>query len=154
MIGKAKRKLLGDEAKTTPGPDIYNGHTKMTDRRTSSVEKNAPRATIGNDAKMLSARLATPGPANYNTMSKQTIGGPSSVKVAFGMAQIFASNREMAHRPISAAPGRTNRIAVRETPGPQDYNPVDVNSYKQRRNVIPKFVFTTSHKGIESLAKS
>jgi len=60
----------------------------------------------------------------------------------------------LAQRPISAAPGRTNRIAVRETPGPQDYNPVDVNSYKQRRNVIPKFVFTTSHKGIESLAKS
>jgi hypothetical protein len=144
MIGKAKRKLLGDEAKTTPGPDIYNGHTKMTDRRTSSVEKNAPRATIGKDAKMLSARLATPGPANYNTMSKQTIGGPSSVHVPFGTA----------HRPISAAPGRTNRIALRETPGPQDYNPVDVNSYKQRRNVIPKFVFTTSHKGIESLAKS
>ena len=69
----------------------------MTDVRSTSRERNAPRATIGRDgAQPPQARLKTPGPANYNTVSSKSIGDDTSVKVPFGRAT----------RPISAKPGQ------------------------------------------------
>ena len=67
----------------------------MTDARSNSVEKNAPRATFGRDgASQPKLRLKTPGPANYNTVSSKSIGDDASVKVPFGRSV----------RPISARP--------------------------------------------------
>ena len=97
---------MGSTSLTTPGPDVYNGHKRMTDARSNSREKNCYRATIGNEAKHGPARRETPGPQNYNTESRVEIGDAASVKVPFTTAQ----------RPISAHPGRTKKIAA--VPGP------------------------------------
>lgn len=42
---------MGDTTLTTPGPDVYNPHKKMTDTRSNSRERNCYRATIGNEVK-------------------------------------------------------------------------------------------------------
>lgn len=67
-IGNTKRTLMG-EKKRIPGPDEYSAHKTMTDRRSNSAERNAPRCTIGNAPKELKPRMPTPGPNNYNTTS-------------------------------------------------------------------------------------
>lgn len=38
---------------TTVGPQDFNGHKQMTDKKVSSVERNAVRVTIGNEPKHL-----------------------------------------------------------------------------------------------------
>ena len=68
-IGNSKRLLMNDKNKATiPGPDIYNPHIMMTSIRSNSQEKNAPRATIGNEPKEPKDKNGpTPGPQNYKT---------------------------------------------------------------------------------------
>jgi len=106
-IGNTKRSLMGDDyTLITPGPDIYNPHKRMTDRRTSSKERNVARCTIGKEIKPKHNRGLTPGPSNYHTESRAEIGDATSHKVPFTTAQ----------RPISAHPGRTKKIHV--NPGP------------------------------------
>ena len=56
----------------------------MTDFRTNSQEKNAPKATIGNSLNTLDKRQETPGPSNYVNV-KKSIGDDSSHKVPFAM---------------------------------------------------------------------
>lgn len=77
---------MGDASLTTPGPDVYNGHKKMTEARSNSRERNCYRATIGNEAKAKPASRETPGPQNYNTGSRVEIGDAASVKVPFTTA--------------------------------------------------------------------
>ena len=70
----------------------------MTERRSNSREKNAPRVTIGNyDARHPGStkNAPTPAPDSYNIKSLKTIGDAASTKV------IFATQL----RPISARPG-------------------------------------------------
>jgi hypothetical protein len=67
----------------------------MTERRSNSVERNAPRCTIGNAPKEPKPRMPTPGPNNYNTTSLKEIGDAAGVRVPFTTAI----------RPISAKPG-------------------------------------------------
>ena len=93
-IGRQKR-VLGATSRNVPGPNVYNSHVPMTERRSNSAQRNAPRATIGNDPKELKPRMPTPGPNNYNTTSQKSIGDQASVKVPFTTAV----------RPISAKPG-------------------------------------------------
>jgi hypothetical protein len=133
---------MGEASLTTPGPDIYNAHKKMSETRSNSRERNCFRATIGKEVKDKATRGETPGPSNYHTESRVEIGDAASVKVPFTTAQ----------RPISAHPGRTKKIA--SIPGPQDYNAVAVDKYRKRRSVIPNFVFSTSSKDLEAPAKS
>ena len=47
-IGRTRRLFIGREKQNIPGPNQYKQHTLMTDFRTNSQEKNAPKATIGN----------------------------------------------------------------------------------------------------------
>ncbi len=67
-IGNSKR-TLAETKKNIPGPDEYSSHKPMTDRRSNSAERNAPRCTIGNGLKEFKPRMETPGPNNYNTTS-------------------------------------------------------------------------------------
>jgi len=50
-IGNQKRPLMGEMNPPIPGPDIYNPHKRMTDTRCSSKERNAYKATFGNERK-------------------------------------------------------------------------------------------------------
>lgn len=78
---------MGDDKNSiTPGPDIYNPHKIMTDKRTSSRERNAVRCTIGREFKEKPPRGITPGPSNYHTESRVEIGDAASVKVPFTTA--------------------------------------------------------------------
>lgn len=139
-IGNSTRTLI-ETKKNIPGPDIYNSHKSMTDRRSNSAERNAPRCTIGNAPKELKPRMPTPGPNNYNTTSLKQIGDAAGVKVPFTTAV----------RPISAKPGQ---IRVTDLiPGPQDYKTVQTDKYLRRKSVIPKFVFSTAGKDRESEMK-
>lgn len=114
-------------------------HKRMTDVRSNSAERNAPRCTIGNAGRTLKPRMPTPGPNNYNTTSMKSIGDVASVKVPFATAV----------RPISAKPGMI-RLNSALQPGPQDYKTVETSTYMKRTKVIPKFSFTTARKEIES----
>ena len=67
----------------------------MTDVRSNSAERNAPRCTIGRGMMSMRQRMPTPGPSNYNTISLKSIGDDASVKVPFTTAI----------RPISAKAG-------------------------------------------------
>jgi len=67
----------------------------MTDFRSNSREKNAPKATIGNSTKSRGDRSTTPGPQNYAN-SKKTIGDDTSTGVPFP--------RQI--RPVSAKAGQ------------------------------------------------
>jgi hypothetical protein len=93
-IGNSKR-TLGEVSMEAPGPNQYSSHKKMTQMRSNSAERNAPRCTIGNGPKSMRQRMPTPGPNNYNTISLKTIGDDASVKVPFTTAI----------RPISAKAG-------------------------------------------------
>lgn len=114
----------------------------MTDVRSTSAERNAPRCTIGNAGRTLRPRMPTPGPNNYNTTSMKSIGDKSSAKVPFTTAV----------RPISAKPG-TIRLKNELNPGPQDYKTVETSTYMKRTKVIPKFSFTTAGKDLEPPAR-
>jgi hypothetical protein len=84
----------------------------MTKFRLNSAERNAPRATIGNEMRM-TERISKSRMTNidaivtntYNHMSMKSIGDESSVKIPFPQAI----------RPISAKPGQIKRYI---TPGP------------------------------------
>lgn len=86
-----------------PGPDQYNQHKPMTKFRLNSAERNAPRATFGNEQRLTErntyTRMTTMDNQvamnTYNHMSMKSIGDESSVKVPFSTAI----------RPISAKPG-------------------------------------------------
>lgn len=67
-IGNTKRTLI-ETKNNIPGPDEYSSHKPMTERRSNSAERNAPRCTIGNGPKEFKPRMPTPGPNNYNTTS-------------------------------------------------------------------------------------
>ena len=67
-IGNTKRTLV-ETIKNFPGNETYSTHKPMTERRSNSAERNAPRCTIGNGSKDLKPRMPTPGPNNYNTIS-------------------------------------------------------------------------------------
>ena len=99
----------------------------MTDHRSNSRERNAPKATFGNTSRNRFDRSKSPGPSEYNT-AKRNIGDESGHHVVFA-AQM---------RPCSAKAG-TIRQEMR--PGPQDYTPVDSDVFLKRSNVIPKFRF-------------
>jgi len=96
IIGNAKRQFLGT-GNTYPAANQYSSHLDMTDRRSNSRERNAPRATIGNMTRHPASTRNnfTPAPDTYNIQSQATIGDQASVKVCFA-TQI---------RPISARPG-------------------------------------------------
>lgn len=124
------------------GPQDHNGHRNMTDKKISSVERNAVRATIGNESRHHTKTLEqqTPGPSQYDTMSHRLIGDNASHSVPF-TTQI---------RPISAKPGEVKKIIK---PGPQDYAPVDVDFYKRRSTVINCRIGNAG-KDIEGVEKS
>ena len=67
----------------------------MTERRSNSRERNAFRATIGNERKPNQDKNPTPGPNSYHMKSLKSIGDESGVHVPFATAI----------RPISARPG-------------------------------------------------
>jgi hypothetical protein len=70
----------------------------MSERKSNSRERNAARATIGNERRMSlgeSNPTATPGPDSYHMRSLKTIGDDAGVHVPFARAM----------RPISARPG-------------------------------------------------
>lgn len=115
----------------------------MTKFRLNSAERNAPRATIGNEIRMTEriskSRMTTNDQntaLNYNHMSMKSIGDESSVKVPFTTAV----------RPISAKPGQIKSFI---TPGPQDYRTTQTVVYMKRSSVIPKFRFTTAGQDLE-----
>ena len=76
----------------SPGPAVHNGHSKMTERRSRSNERNAPVATIGNydtissRIHQLKIDMNGPGPQNYDTISNRHIGDKSSKKVIIAKA--------------------------------------------------------------------
>jgi hypothetical protein len=114
----------------------------MTKKRINSAERNAPRATIGNEG-LRSRRTSakpTPGPDLYKYESLKSIGDESSVKVPFTTAI----------RPISAHPGQIKRI---HSPGPSDYRIVETTQYMKRSTVIPNMTFTTAGKELESKSR-
>ena len=78
----------------------------MTERRSVSNERNAPRATIGKGGQSKSREEMTPGPQAYDTVkARKHIGDDSSVKICFAM-QV---------RPISAKAGELKPV---RGPGP------------------------------------
>lgn len=105
--------------KNVPSPNQYSSHRRMTDARSRSAERNAPRCTIGNGARNNDIRDPTPGPTNYHTESRATIGDAASVTVPIPRAI----------RPISARPGEIKKIVQ---PGPQDYQVVRTELYRRR----------------------
>ena len=118
-------------------PKQYVGHSKMTERRSRSNERNAPRATIGKyDARnQLTIDVKGPGPQNYDTISSRNhIGDKSSTKVCMALAA----------RPISAEPKLSGKKQRATSPGPQDYNTIDVNKYRIQRNVIPSMTIPSA----------
>ena len=122
------------------GPQDHNKHYEMTDKKVTSVERNAARCTIGNEVKNKKLDMATPGPNQYDTMSQRNIGDGASVKVPFAQ-QI---------RPISAKPGEIKKII---NPGPQDYFAVHVDFYKRRSTVI-SCKFNNAGKELEGAGKT
>jgi len=73
----------------SPGPAVHNGHSKMTERRSRSNERNAPIATIGNyntNSSRMHQLTIGPGPQNYDTISSRHIGDKSSKKVIIAKA--------------------------------------------------------------------
>ena len=94
IIGNSKRLFLGT-APNYPAPDQYSSHHRMTERKSNSRERNAFRATIGNERKPNYDKNITPAPDSYHMKSMKTIGDDTSVHVPFGKAI----------RPISARPG-------------------------------------------------
>ena len=124
-IGNSKRIDLG-RGKVIPGPDKYSYHLKMSDQRSISNERNAPRATIGRSAEKKHSQ-PTPGPSNYSA-SINFVGDEQSHKVPF--------TRQI--RPISARPGQIKNIP---RPGPADYKVVPTDVYITRRAVIPQATF-------------
>lgn len=120
----------------------------MTKFRLNSAERNAPRATFGNEQRLTErhtkSRMTTmdnPVAMNtYNHMSMKSIGDESSVKVPFTTAI----------RPISAKPGQLKTFIG---PGPQDYRTISTNTFMKRSSVIPNFRFTTAGQNLQSEAK-
>lgn len=89
-IGNTKRFLNIDDVSTSPGPDIYNPHKKLTDPRFSTREKNSPNCRFGTAKKHQPLGPATPGPQNYcPELCQPQIGDRQSAKVPFPTAQRF-----------------------------------------------------------------
>ena len=120
-IGNSKRNLGLQTIEGAPQPTQYLGHVQMTERRSVSAERNAPRATIGNrNMADNRAEPMTPGPHTYDTLSaRKKIGDAASVKVPF-TTQV---------RPISA---KTGQVRLVRSPGPQDYATISTNTYRRR----------------------
>lgn len=119
----------------TPGPSAYKTETSLGRPRSSSTERNAPRATIGLAPRSTKLDLSgpTPGPNKYKTEhTRNRIGGESSAKVCFSTAV----------RPISAKPGEIRTLTG--GPGPQQYGTVSTDKYMKRKFVIPSMSFATA----------
>lgn len=92
MIPRQKRwasKTITSQGSGGSPPKQYVGHSKMTERRSISNERNAPRATIGkyDSRKELTIDIGRPGPQNYDTIScRKHIGDNSSVKIPMARA--------------------------------------------------------------------
>jgi len=144
IIGNERRQFATSGGTIGPGPDVYNGQRQFSDTRSTSKEKNAPRVYIGKanerDPPVKDLNAHHPGPMTYNT-NKTLIGGDSSIKAVIPMAV----------RPISAKPGQIKRIDM--SPGPADYETVNVDKYLKRSRVIPMLTFSTQGKNSKSMEK-
>ena len=74
MIPRSQRwktKTIASQGSVGSPPKQYVGHSKMTERRSVSNERNAPRATIGkyDSRNELKIDVTRPGPLNYDTIS-------------------------------------------------------------------------------------
>jgi len=104
----------------------------MSRNRSNSEERNAPRCVIGKELRVRKLKEPTPGPNNYINISQRSIGGQGSIRVPFPTAI----------RPISARPEEIKSHNV--VPGPQDYQTICTDKYKERKYVIPHFAFQTA----------
>jgi len=66
-IGNSRRFLNISQNESSPGPDIYNLHMKMTDKRLKSRETNSPNFRFNTEKKHFAPGPATPGPSSYST---------------------------------------------------------------------------------------
>ena len=66
-IGNTRRFLNLSQNESSPGPDIYNPHVKITDKKLKSREKNSPNFRFNSEKKYLGPGPVTPGPASYST---------------------------------------------------------------------------------------
>ena len=79
-MGRTKRLFI--HTTIAPGPNKYMDHKRMTDHRSNSRERNAPKATFGNTSRNRFDRSKSPGPSEYNT-AKRNIGDESGHHVVF-----------------------------------------------------------------------
>lgn len=66
-IGNTRRFLNMSQNESSPGPDVYNPHKKMTDMRLNTREKNSPNCRFGTEKKHFALGPITPGPSSYKT---------------------------------------------------------------------------------------
>lgn len=65
-IGNTRRFLNLSQNESSPGPDIYNPHMKITDKRMKSRETNSPNFRFSTEKKDFCHKPVTPGPSSYS----------------------------------------------------------------------------------------